>query len=339
MSQQKGLITQELFQYTLNNLRYYSNVSTDRRHMEKVVRIRHNTHIPFFALGLLPRQTLPKSLLTGEFSTDPFDAIYGSDGYLGSPDYTRFLKNCLEKEYYSVLLLSDPSMDYVETGNELVETLRRRAYALITSDRTNHGGISRYVHNSGVKSMARVYDSVKMLNTWLMHAHKVGVEYSSYLTNMYFMAEMGGKRTHASSDMKILFCVMVKKENILLVRGHFVSNTPIPSSLLELWVDSSLEAQGNKMKPHFRKYIKSKSEAAGISIKYFDTLNDEILHTMKHQSFVSLEDSRKWTQEKLQEYYKYIHGEIVLCNGDIPMDENRMNPMISKFVEMVGEAI
>lgn len=307
--------------------------------MEKVVRIRHNTHVPFFALGLLPRQTLPKSLLTGEFSTDPFDAIYGSDGYLGSQDYTRFLKNCLEKEYYNVLLLSDPGNDYVEGGANLVETLRRRANIWITSDRANHGAINRYVQNSGVKSIAKVYDSIRMLNTWLMHTHKIGAGYNSYLTNMYFMAEMEGKRTRATSDMKVLFCVMVKKEDVLPVRGHFVSNTPIPSSLLELWVDSSLEAQGNKMKPHFRKYIKSKSEAAGIPIKYFDSLNDEILHVMKQQSFASLEDSRKWTQEKVQEYYKYSHGEILLCNDGVPMDESRVSPMMSKFVAMVREVI
>lgn len=307
--------------------------------MDHCLRIRHDTHVPFFALDLLPKQSLPKSLLTGEFTVDPFDALYGSSSYASDPSYVKFLRNCLDKEYYNILLLSDPSTDCV-SGDTLRPIIYSRAMNWVRANKpSTNGSFNKHIVYSSAKSVSSIYDCVRLFNNWQLHVHKLGGEQNTYLTNMYFLAKIPGKHLFAHPDMKVLFSVMVRKDCMHTVRAHFASNTPIPSSLLELWVDSSVEAQGSAMKPHFRKYIKSKFEAGGVSIRYVDNLNDEILHVLALPTFSTLEDSKKWEQEKLEEFYKYRQGHILLADNNTSGDVVRVEALLRRFNEMLDEVI
>lgn len=321
-----------MFQYTLNNLRNYK----DANHSFGVVRsmkISNEEYTPFYSLGFTPPTNLPVSrILTEDYEPDLFDSLYGIE-VTSSPTYLKFLKECIDKKYYGLLFLCAPTG---EIGNRLLSLLRSSFDSLVSRP-FNVQFTTNMVH-IGNSPLQDIFDRSRLLNRWATSWYKFRkLDAKTYLSNIYFLAEMPGKVSGVVSATKVLFTVMVKRADLPVIRAHFATNTPIPSSLLELWIDNSVEDVGSNIKPYFRKYIKAKFQAAGVSMKYFDNLNGEIISTHKMPVLNTIRDRVEWEQSKLEEWYECVEGKLIIRNSTPIVLPSQIDSLRNKFIAMARE--
>lgn len=245
-------------------------------------------------------------LINLEVPDTVFDEKYGRQGWKNSPPLINLIKKCIAEGLYNVpLLLTDGDSS---TSIELIPAhicTRAKDWVLVTPSVINIGdtAILRSISVEGV------FKDVRLLNTWARHPMRKTnkLDRITYITNLMFLASISDN-SHISNSLagdtyKPLFCMMVKRSDIRMVKAHFITNTPMPSSLMELWVDSSVEAEGSSLKPYFRKYIKSKLEVSGVKIQTFDNLGKEIIRKLKMPSFNILKDKEEWLDGMLDSFY------------------------------------
>lgn len=297
------------------------------------MKVNHETYVPFYSLGFAPPSNLPVSrILTGNYEADPFEATYGTE-VTSEPNYLKFLKKCIEKKYYSLILMLAPTK---QTGNRLRSTLQGKFEAFISNPYATH--FTSYMAIMGSSALQDIFDRTRLFNGWAASQYKFRkAEPKTYISNMYFLAEMPGRVTQVTSELKALFSMMIKKTSVPMVRACFATNTPIPASLLELWIDNSIEGTGSNMKPYFRKHIKHKLENAGVSIKYFDNLTNEIISVQSMPLFNTVADKTKWQQDKLKEFYRMEQGYLGYSENRPTVVPSELITLQDRFRAMVME--
>lgn len=241
---------------------------------------------------------------------DDYEKSYGAGGWKNNSIYVSFMKACLEKKYYNLLLfINHTAISQVKSIDALSQTMHARFTDYVVKRTYVPHFCSILRTTSG--AYPSLFDSVRMSNTWGIYTpRKVGTETrKAYLHNMFFIAEVDPMYVGNLDRANItpLMCLMVKKENMPLIRAHFITNLPIPANMLELWVDNSLEAEGSKLKPHFRKFVKNRLVSAGVEVKSFNSLREQIISEFSIPKFRTIDDKSHWTKEVLGSYYDIVN--------------------------------
>lgn len=241
-------------------------------------------------------------LLSGNVDPDAFDIKYGGQAWMSNPVYVKFLRECLSRNMYHLIFLSDVVTDGKFSSSDIKNVVISRAKHAIANYNTTH--FPKASLESGVGTFQSIFDCIKLCNTFVLHSAKYGNtgERKKFLTNMFFLAEQISAKKYNP-----LIVGMVEKSRIMEARKCFVNNTPMPTDLLELWVDSSVEKIGSKLKPLFRKHLKLGAENAGLIIKTFPDLNREIMFDVMPPVDTMMEEEARNSQ-LLNLYYDLHDG-------------------------------
>lgn len=126
-----------------------------------------------------------------------------------------------------------------------------------------------------------------------------------YLTNYFFCAELDYRITNSlrgkinTVGVTPLYTLVIKKEYIEYVKACMINNIAINTSILELWIDKSLDTTTSEhpIRGEFVKKIRQKCKKDNITIKVFDSLRDQIINYPKPKVFKSLSDRKKYFEE------------------------------------------
>lgn len=332
MTTRKGMITQEMYEFMLKNFSQYNKGNNTSEHSDQNRKIRHTEYVSFHSISFLPYFSLPTSILQrGEFTLDEFDMIYAGGDWRLNLEYVEFIKKCIEKKYYNILFLlcvdEDRDMDNASFKEAIIDRFRHR----MSGPYNTNFPRSPY---SSYATIDGLFERVRLMNSWtisLLRKSRASEDTMTCLTNLLFLGSMPG-RCNDLRLMKVLMCAMVKRENAPIVRAHMATNSPIPSSMLELWTDESLESTANRLKAPFRRHIKSKAEASGMIVKVFPDLTREVV-VSREELHVSLEAKKEWQKKMLNEYYSMISGELSY------LDNNISDIDISAFEEVLGRQV
>jgi hypothetical protein len=224
----------------------------------------------------------------------------------------------MENGYYNVLLLGTLDNSCITVKNFIEDIM-----VLLVSQLVIHKEcMSANLRNTPrVISTANMFEFVKYSASWVIHRGK-----DRYVSNTLFL----GTTTSGVGKVNPLFCVMVKKENAAYVKACFITNTPIPSSMIELWVDESVEATGSKMKPLFRKAIKSKLETSGVPVVYFSNLKEKIVRSLSLPTTATITELQEWKAEMLNGMYRKQES-IIPFNDRITLQDERIKIVLDEF--------
>lgn len=308
-----------MFQFILNNIRKCKPI-LHRDDAWSKKRLFHEDYRPFFSVGLTPSLNIPVDrFLTENLEVDEFDIKYGSASWISNPQILKAVKTMLEKgDYFSALMANYCQGTYPDFKSNLAKAVER--FYLRSTDTTCYYPISLTHTAVGIED---VFDYMRMFNSYMCFRISRGnLKGKNYLTNMLFLAECATNGTNP----KVLAIVMVKKEDVFAIRQRFINNEPIPSTMMELWVDNVLESEGDKLKPHFRKFIKNKFENIEVPIKYFDNLDKEVTRTLTCGS-TSLQDRTGWAEELIKEYvdYRRLDYQHTVSERVPPMTYSKLN--------------
>lgn len=322
-----------MFQYILNNFTKYSNTPNDEGYANKTVLLRHDDYHPLYSIDVAPYPAFPaRQLLTNDLVIDEFERAYGGGDWRGSGGYVKFIKACLDKKYYHLILLSNFESDSVNFPSKyrFKEVMTCRLTSRIISQNYYTHFRKNIISRSGA-SLTDIFDKIRLMNDWsLTTTRRNKGESNTYLTNLLFLGELSNEQQSVKS-MKVLLCGMVKSTHIALARSYVLAGIPMPSSILELWIDESLEATGSRLKPLYRNNIKTKLQESGVQIRVFPDLSKELLHKPEF-SFSTLEEQRTWISDILKEYSNVVAGRLVYKASDI----NTSNATITKNIEKVA---
>lgn len=330
----KGLITKEFFEFNLNNAHFYTTII--QSDIIRTVKFKNSDYYPFYALGFSPDPYIEHAnLLTGSFETTAYEENYGGAAWKKNKVYTKFLKACLDKGYYNLLLFLKHSSclalnNYKGIHDWFMQTFRGYLNAPYESS-------LRYNYRVITGPLSHLFDTTRMINDWVVYHTRKTVKDTTritYLGNMYFLAEVSEEhlRDLPTANIKPLFCLVARKEYLPLLRAYFITNIPIPASMLELWVDNSLEEEGSKLKPLFRKYVKSRLVSSGVSIKYFDNLKVELLDEFKLPPFATLVAKKKWSEEVVNGWYDILEGKCRYAKPiNVRLEDERIMGVLKLF--------
>lgn len=240
--------------------------------------------------------------MSGDVDPDAFDIKYGGQTWMSSPVYVKFLKECLNRNMYHLIFLSHVGIDSKYGSSDIKSAVLGRAKGIILSNTTTH--FPKAPLESGVGTFQFIFDCIKLYNSFVLHSAKYGNtgEKKKFLTNMFFLAEQLSPKKYNP-----LIVGMVEKGRIMEARKCFINNTPMPTDLLELWVDSSVEETGSKLKPLFRRHLKLGAENTGLTIKTFPDLYKEIMFDMMPPVDTTHEEEARNSQ-LLNIYYDFCSG-------------------------------
>lgn len=296
-------MNKEYFNTVLQNHRLI-NQSNAPTTFDFTRKVEHSIYTPLYTLGLRPTDSIPSGkLLVGSFSPDAFDILYSTDRWKDNPLFVKFIEVCLEKEMYNLILLCPFSSNHTDIL-KIKARILNNANAFIYNTWVNTH-FRKTPHESTVNTIQDMFNCVKMCNTFTVHRMKSTTALAGikYLTNLMFLGEYGS----SNSDITPLVIGMVDKDNMQDVRRCFANNVPIPTSLIELWIDESVEAIGSKLKPLFRKHIKFKAEEVGIPLKYFSDLRAEVMVPIT-TDMDTTEDIRAQQSRLLNKFYDVANG-------------------------------
>lgn len=295
-------------------------------------RINHATHIPFYTVGFYPKMGLPvDKLLNGDVEPDAFDIKYGAQTWMAKPMYVRFLKECLNRGMYHIIFLSDVMSDSKLSKDALKGVLLSRVGCAIVGNTTH---FPKAPLELGVGTFQFMFDCVRLCNSFTLHAVKYGSagERKKYLANMFFLAEQLSPRKYNP-----LIVGMVEKSRIVEARKCFINNVPMPTDLLEIWIDSSVEEVGSKLKPLFRKYLKFGAENAGLTIKTFPDLNKEVMFDVM-PPVNTMEEVEAGSSKLLNVYYDFRDGKYEMDLPDVTHADTFVNG-VSRDIDEVFATI
>lgn len=245
-------------------------------------------------MRFVPNLNLPIDRLTSEdLSVSKFDEIYGAEPWILDKVIPGVVKKLLDEGHYFALMMA--GYRAVSAGTWHSHLLNNLGAFYSSPAR---GILYPYYLGSSNASLETIFSFVKMINCFAHFKVVSGVlRGKRYLTNLMYLAECD----EAGIPTKVLATIMIKGDGIYDIRKRFIDNQSIPASMMELWVDNSLEVTGSQMKPHFRKYIKNKFENLGSPIKYFDDLHSEVTRYPGIEANTP-EKVNEWKKEMLQEY-------------------------------------
>lgn len=326
------MISKELFKFTLKHYRWYPSNAPSVSSSIINSRIFHPTHVPFYTIGFYPELGLPvEKLYNEDIEPDEFDMKYGKQQWMANAKYIKFIKECLSRNMYNIILLSDFTMDW--SCSSLKNMLLSRAFNRLNRSVTTH--FPRAVPEANIKSSQFMFECMKLCNSFVLHYIKYnGVPTGkNYLTNMFLLADK-----ISSTEYNPLVVGMVEKDRIIEARKCFITSSPMPTDLLELWVDSSVEEAGSKLKPLFRKYMKANFERVGIPIRYFPNLRKEIMCDVIPKR-ETIEEAHAWNSSILKMFYEYGKDEYELDRPEHYKGDSTILSNLSKDIDEVLAAI
>lgn len=273
-------------------------------------------------------------LLSEDIEPDAFDIKYGGQLWMSSPKYVNFLRECLSRRLYHIIFLSDVTYDHASSMDELRYILKERAKNAVINGITTHFPKRGIV--AGIGAFQFIFECMKLCNSFVVHSARYGNsgDKKTYLTNMFLLAEF-----NASNNYIPLIVGMVEKSRIVEARKCFVNNTPMPTDLIELWVDSSIEELGSKIKPLFRKHMKFGIENAGLTIKSFPSLSKEIMFDII-PPVSTVEEIGARNASLLNTFYDYVGGKSELDYGPLCHDDSMIDVLLKDLDEVfvaIGE--
>lgn len=95
-----------------------------------------------------------------------------------------------------------------------------------------------------------------------------------------------------------LMSLMFKVEYLDLIKGYQLNNKEVPSELLELWVDKSLDdlSSPHPVRLQYNKLIKKPLIASGVTIKVVDNLDGELYDRNVLPNFKSIKLQKAWSE-------------------------------------------
>lgn len=273
--------------------------------------LRHDNYVPLFQIGIVPTVDLPVDvLLSGKFDLDEFDKLYSPD-WRGVSWYSDFIKKCIEKKYYHILMLTTPNRDSVMSATTLKAALVSRITTDVVGSST--GYIRQRMNVSYGDTIPSVIERVRLFNSWRLSQSRKDSSGNckTYVTNLMFLAETNTKVDNFNEHFSILMCAMVPSDMFPIIRARILAGFPLPVEAIELWTDSKLEAEGSKIKPFFRKSIKTKMEASGVPIKVFPDLTKEILRCARIR-FATEDEKEQFGASVLQEVCDNSNGKTII---------------------------
>lgn len=307
LPKKKGLITEEFFDYNIAGIMKYGYTVGDPGHTIRTMKFKCDEYYPFYSLGFTPQldTSLTLSLAQKNLERSEYERTYELQKWKDNKVYIGFIRTCLAKKYYNLLLfLNHNQVKDSKTSDNIKRQLISTFRTFVCNTCYNPHFSTQYITITG--PMQVLFDSIRMTNSWVTYYSRRTNKNEAqkiYLGNMYFLSEVELSYSSGISNVRPLFCLMVKKEYMPVIRAHFISNIPIPASMLELWIDKSLEGEGSKMKPHFRKFIKSKLEGSGVQVKYFDSLKEQLIEELRIPTFSTIGAKHEWHQGLLQSWY------------------------------------
>lgn len=258
---------------------------------------------------------------------DAFDIKYGNQLWMSVPIYVKFLKECLSRGMYHLIFLSDVISDYAYNSDDLRYVLRDRAAKFISDNTTTH--FPKHYIQDGNGAFQSVFDCMKLCNTFVVHNVKHGSsgERKGYLTNMFLLAERDTK------SYTPLILGMVERSRLIEAKTCLINNTPMPTDLLELWIDSSVEDMGSKIKPLYRRHIKTSAENIGLTIKTFPNLSKEVMVDVIPTT-KTIEESIARDKSLLGTFYDFSSGKYVSDIIQMPYKSSLMDRMMGDLDEV-----
>lgn len=258
-------------------------------------------------------------------------------GWRSHPEFAGMVTKAIKEGHYNVPLLlgvGDEQNDIKSTLSHLVGRVTGMCTGRINIRNIDTCSIP------GVGGMEGMFSDICVTTNWVMHKMRRTSKEEHrpvYLANYMFLASIpDAVSVHKAVEEKTfkpLFGVMVKAENVADVKAFVLTNTAIPSSMVELWEDESVEEQGSKLKPHFRKHLKSKLAASGVTIKTFKDLGKEIIRTLKAPKFPTITAREEWLQHVLEGAYDVKEGKMIV-GGDL-----KLSPVGNKAIQEFGEEV
>jgi len=275
--------------------RYSANRLEDKINTFKI----DGEYVPLCTLKIFnnnSKKYLETSILLNQFNRKNYHSINANiDDYVTNIKVLAYLKNNKHLVYLSKIK-EYPSLNtkqgLLDSYDNFINTdLDNRI--LFTNNHTDRASV-KVIENSCFLPLFNVTDVTKK-----NQANK------KYLTNYFFCAELDYRVTNSlrgkinTIGVTPLYTLVIKKEYIEYVKACMINNIAINTSILELWIDKSLDTPSSEhpIRGEFVKKIRQKCKKDNITIKVFDSLRDELINYPKPISFKSLADRKKYFAE------------------------------------------
>lgn len=296
-----GLISKEFFDFNMNNVYDYGRVQSDAYQL-KNIRFVNENYIPLYAVNFKVDQYLPATnILSGDYEMNAYDKLLaqkqGLTPWQDNKVYTDFLKRCIEKKQYNIVLFTDHRRDSrCFTKDELRNSLKRRFQEFL--NKPTDISIHREGRNNA-KNYADIISNTKYYCGWAKsRTRKVSADAPvlHFLTNFYYMAKLNEQ--NGNFWIEPMYSVMIKREYLSYVKACLLTNTPIPVEILELWIDKKLDDKDSeyKIRSTFVKSIKTPFKASGMKVQVFDNLFDEMYSRLKMPKFKTIVERMAWVR-------------------------------------------
>lgn len=280
-------------------------------------------YLPMYSLGIKIPNNLPiyeyRTLKT-YLSTNPnvWDTIrIGKLLKEYSPTGFKYFKSLWEKRNYR--LLSFFTESYASPAVEMSfkvrmkEIVDRQFKSLLSSN----PDVSIHIPNGSYKmGTPRLMGKFKYHNEWRWtNIKQQSTRYNNhpmYLSNLGFIARqsawnnMNGFGSNLSLyPIKPLACVLFKAEHYQLIKAYILANEPIPTELLQLWVDKSLHDASDTtetIRTSFIRQILNPYKKLGIEIIVKDDLSNELFNKPEKKKFRTQIEQIDWTNSILKEF-------------------------------------
>jgi hypothetical protein len=297
-----GLISKEFFDFSLNAIHDY-NRPKNTTFLMKNLKFSNPDYVPLYAINFSVDTGLPvSSIINNSFDIGSYEKLIaakqGLRAWQENTVYTSFLKKCIEKKLYNVLLFTKHKEDSVVTSKvSLRQNLISRFGEFI--DKPVDLRIYREGRNNA-KNYGDILENCKYFCDWSKSRTRRAspsdpVVY--FLTNFYYMAKLN---EHNSNHwIEPMFSVMIKKEHVGFVRACLMTNTPIPVDAMELWIDSNLDRtdSDHKIRPSFIKSIKTPFKNAGVKIVVHEKLFDVLYSRPTLPAFKNVIQKVQWVND------------------------------------------
>lgn len=237
--------------------------------------------------------------------------------------FTRNLKNHSEEEYkffqkiwkeknFFLLSLLDSNIfaSSQASAKNIKEYFIKKTERLLVSKPPNlEIAISRIGHAVGIK---RIIDKFKYDNSWKTGEIRSTNKTFQYVINFGFLGQHDSFEVPKLRKIVPLVCMVFKKENLELLRHYIVTNSPIPSELLELWVDKSIEDTENKNPIHnsYVRQIRNYYKKLGVELVVKDNLLTELYDVYSIKKFKSYNEELAFINDILEKFTEQKRKEL-----------------------------
>lgn len=270
-------------------------------------------YFPFYTIGFQLSESFPHVTYMGKYPLEK-NIIEGTSlarSLSGYSKLKRFWLNMVEQKSYNLLTLFVTSLMNSNVEDNFSSKIRQHYNQCFYYFINAPAIVSLKLPDSGYPSdmgISRLIGKVKFENLWKLTnvPNNTALNYlapTAYLTNLYFCGlYLRSSQMGTDDAVKPLFCMVFKKEYLQVLRASLISNQPIPSEWLELWVDKSLEDPEStiNIKAAYVRQIRNPLKKMGILIVIKDDLCSELFEHAEPKKFSTFSEQLTWVNDLLQ---------------------------------------